>query len=191
MFDVLVHATEIHPKSMIAVVGYFPMLSDKTPGDKLFNSWLESMGFPRVLKPFANNGIVRPILFERLRKKAITRSRIWFEESNKSISAAVDKLNAKYTKPRAVFIRSPITDDTCFETQNSMLFSLGKKGAAADPLYRTRSVDCDRDLPELKRSTGIVYPVHLCEIASVGHPNIAGARAYADAIKTALAPMIR
>lgn len=38
-------------------------LSPKTPSSKLLNNWLESMSFPRFLKPFANNGVIRPIFF--------------------------------------------------------------------------------------------------------------------------------
>lgn len=191
MYDVLEHAATLHPKALIAVVGYFPMLSNKTSGKRLFNSWLETMSFPRALKSFVNNGLIRPLLFRKLQKKAITRSRIWYEESNKGLSAAVDKLNAKFAKPRAVFIRSPITEDTCLETPNTLLFRMGPKGATKDPLYSTRSADCRRDLPDLKRSTGIDYPVRLCEVAAIGHPDPAGSRAYAEAIKSVLAPVIR
>ncbi len=191
MFDVLEHAADRHPRGMIAVVGYFSMLSPKTPTGKLFNSWLELMRFPRSLKPFINNGIVRPLFFNRLRRKSIARSRIWVEESNKCLKTAVDKLNAKYDKPRAVFIKSPITEDTCFETPNTLLFRIGKKGVAEDPLYATRAADCDKTLPELKKTIGIDYPVRPCEIGSVGHPNAKGARAYADEIKAVLTPLIR
>ena len=65
-----------------------------------------------------------------------------------------------------------------------------KNGGAEDPLYHQRRADCDKALPELKKSTGIEYPVRLCEIGGVGHPNPAGARAYADAIKATLTPLL-
>ncbi len=190
MFDVIEHAAKKNPNAMIAVVGYFPILSPKTPSGKLFNGWLESMSFPRALKPLANNSLIRPLFFKRLRKKGIARSRIWFEESNRCLQAAVERLNANYDKPRAVFIKSSITEDTCLETPNTLLFRMGKKGVVEDTLYRGRSADCRKALPELKKTTGIDYPVRLCEIAAVGHPNPAGSRAYAEAIKTALTPFL-
>lgn len=68
---------------------------------------------------------------------------------------------------------------------------MGKKGVVEDPLYRTRSEQCRKALPELKRTTRIDYPVRLCEIAAVGHPNPEGSRAYAEVIKTALLQLLR
>ena len=58
----------------------------------------------------------------------------------------------------------------------------------AGGVYESRRDDCRRELSELKRSTGLKYPVRYCEIASVGHPNQAGARAYADATRKVLTP---
>jgi hypothetical protein len=190
MFDVIEHAAKHNPNAMIVVVGYFPMVSPKTPSSKLFNNWLESMGFPRILKPFANNRLTRKLYFNKLRKKGIARSRIWLEESNKNFQSAVEKLNTKFDKPRAVFVQSPITEDTCLETPNTLLFRMGKDNAVEDPLYRERAADCVNALPELKKTTGIDYPVRLCEIAAVGHPNPAGSLAYAEAIKTTLTPFL-
>lgn len=190
MFELIEHAAKKNPNALIAVVGYFPMLSPKTPSGKLFDSWLESMSFPRALKSLANNGLIRPLFFKRLRRKSIARSRIWFEESNRCLQAAVERLNANYDKPRAVFIKSSITEDTCLETPNTLLFRMGKKGVVEDTLYRERTSDCGKALPELRKTTGIDYPVRLCEIAAVGHPNPAGSRAYADAVKAALMPIL-
>lgn len=68
---------------------------------------------------------------------------------------------------------------------------MGRNGAVEDPLYLSRRAECREALPELKRSTKIEYPVRLCEIAAVGHPNRAGSRAYAEAIKAALAPILQ
>src|SRR5258708_33557466 len=191
MLDVIEHAAILHPTAIIIVVGYFPMLSPKSSKSQMFNTWLESMSFPRALKPLANNGVTRTLFFKQIGKNSIARSRIWFDESNRCLQAAVDKLNKKYKRPRAVFVKSPITEDTCSETPNSLLFKMGKKGVTEDPLYLKRTAECDKALPELKKTTGIDYPVRLCEIAAIGHPNPAGARAYAEAIKTILAPVIR
>jgi hypothetical protein len=46
-------------------------------------------------------------------------------------------------------------------------------------------------LPDLKKTTGVDYPVRFCEIAAVGHPNIEGSRAYAESIKMTLGPVLR
>ena len=191
MFDVIEHAAKLNPNAKIAVVGYFPMLSPKSSKSRMFNGWLESLSVPRFLKPFANNPIIRPLFFNRLGNKGIERSRIWLRESNRCILEAVDKLNAKFSTPRAVFIESPITEETCLETPNTLLFRMHKNGAVEDPLYRERTAQCREALPKLKKETKIDYPVRLCEIAAVGHPNPAGSKAYATVITEKLKTFVK
>ncbi|MFT3743078.1 MAG: hypothetical protein QM785_02175 [Pyrinomonadaceae bacterium] len=182
VFDVIEHAAKLHPNATIAVVGYYPIISPRTSRSGMFNGWLESMSFPRFLKPVANNPLTRKVYFNRIGRRATERSRLWIRESNRCLQAAVDKLNAKFPSPRAVFIESPITEDTCLETPKTLLFRIHKNGAVDDPLYASRKTQCSEALPKLKKETKIDYPVRLCEIAAVGHPNTAGSQAYADAI---------
>ncbi len=93
MFDLLEHALLNHPRAKIAVIGYYPIISPKTPGSRMFNTWLESMGFPGPLKRVANNPITRKLFFRHLKARVLTRSRIWYDESNRNLQAAVDQLN--------------------------------------------------------------------------------------------------
>ncbi len=186
MFDVIEHAARLHPASTIVVVGYYPIVSPKTSRSRMFNGWLESMSFPRILKPVANNPLTRKLYFNRIGRKATERSRLWIRESNRCLQAAVNKLNATFPSPRAIFIESPITEDTCLETPNSLLFRMQKNGAVDDPLYASRRTQCREALPKLKRETRIDYPVRLCEIAAIGHPNNAGSKAYAEAVTAKL-----
>ncbi len=190
MYDVLEHAAAKFPQATVGVIGYFPMIGPKTPGGRLLNGWLESMSYPRPLKPIVNNVLTRQF-FKKIRKKGIARSRIWFEESNRNFQEAVDRLNAKIGRRQAIFIRSPITEDQSLETKDTLLFRMGKKGRVEDALYDERTTECRKALPELKKTTGIDYPVRLCEIAAIGHPNPAGSRAIADAIKAALGRVLR
>jgi lysophospholipase L1-like esterase len=191
MSDVLEHIAKSHPGAMIVVIGYYPIISPRSSGKRVFNGWLESMSFPGGLKPLANNAVTRKLFFGKIRKKAIERSRIWIDKSNKNFQFAVDNFNTKQNEARAVFVRSPITEETCLETKDSLLFRMGKNGVSEDSLAVERSVECRKALRELKRSTAIEYSVRHCEIAGVGHPDPAGARAYAESIKTALAPLLR
>lgn len=186
VFDVIEHAAKLHPNAVIAVVGYYPIISPHTSRSRMFNGWLESMSFPRILKPIANNPLTRKVYFNGIGRKATARSRVWITESNRCLKAAVDKLNAMFTSPRAVFIESPITEETCLETPNTLLFRIHNNGAVDDPLYVSRKAQCREALPKLKKETKIDYPVRLCEIAAVGHPNTAGSKAYAAAITAKL-----
>ena len=190
MLEVLRRAGEVFPNAMIGVVGYFPILSPQTNTGKLFNGMLEAYGFPRFFKPVVNNPLVRPLVFKKMKKKAIVRSRIWIADSDLHLQAAVNKFNTDQRKPRAVFIKGPVTEENCFETPNTLLSRMGKKGRVDDALYAERKAQCNEALPELKKTTGIEYPMRFCEMASIGHPNIEGAKAYTESIKAVLRPVL-
>jgi len=190
MLDVLDHAIRLHPQAMIAVVGYFPMISDSSNSTRLFNSWLEARGTNRFLKWMMNNPLMRKLFFQKVGNKAKARSRLWFEESNKQLRSAVEEFNAKVARTRVVFVRSPLTEENAVESPNTLLFRMGRNGVPEDPMFLDRKADCDRALPELKRSVGLDYPLRFCEVAGVGHPNPAGAKKYAEAIKEQLSPRI-
>jgi hypothetical protein len=186
MLDVLEHAAELHPGTAIAVIGYFPMISPKSNDVRLFNSWLEARGTTRMLKWVMNNPLMRKLYFQKVGDKAVARSRLWVDESTKNLQSAVDDFNRKHERSRAVFVKSPLTEEHSVEAPNTLLFKMGKNGIPEDPLFSARKADCDAALPELRRTTGLVYPVRFCEVAGVGHPNPAGARVYANAVISAL-----
>ncbi|QQS31918.1 MAG: hypothetical protein IPM50_09525 [Acidobacteriota bacterium] len=190
-YDVLEHAVRLHHNSLIAVVGYFHAISQYSDAKKLFNAWLEILKFPRALKFVPNNSLGRALFFNKLKRRAIERSRVWHQESSIAQQAAVDRLNAKLGATRAVFIGSPLTEKDAIEAPETRLFRMRKGGIVDDPVARQRINDCRISLPELKRSTGIDYPVRLCEAAAIGHPDQAGSRAYADAIIAKLSGHIR
>jgi hypothetical protein len=191
MFEFLEHVADHNPKALIAVIGYFPMISEKSRGSRVFNAWLVTLGFPSIIRHVANNPLVRRLFFQKLRKKAIKRSQIWLAESNRNLRLAVAKLNKKLKTQRAVFISSPLTADNAAEAPNTLLFRMRKSGPVEDPLYTQRNADCKSALAELKKATGINRSIKRCSIAAVGHPDPAGARAYAEAIKTTLGPLVR
>ncbi len=191
MYDVLEYAIAKNPEAKLAVIGYFPAISPKSSSSKLLNAWLEALSFPRPLKFVANNSLGRKMFFDKLKKRGIERSRIWLEESNKNLGLTVDAINAKYGVRRAVFVRSPLTEDNAVEAPDTKLFRMGKGGVVKDSVSSSRIKECRESLPELKRSTGIDYPVRLCEIASIGHPDPNGARLYAEAISSAVLTIIK
>lgn len=186
------HAAAHNPNSLIAVVGYFPMLSPSSSGSKVFNDWLDILNVPGFLQPFANNPLMRKLVFSKLRKTGIKRSRIWVEESNRNFQLAVDAANAEAGRQRAVFIKSPLIEDNAAEAPNTLLFRMRRDGSVEDPLFEQRTNDCRAALTELKKTTGIdEYSVGRCSMAAVGHPDPAGSRAYAEAIKASLATLIK
>lgn len=190
MFRFLEYSANVFPNALFAVVGYFPMLSNQTDTGKMFNAFLEAYAIPRPLKPLANNILVRQF-FKPIKNKALKRSRIWFEDSNRELETAVNRLNEKLGKQRAVFIKTPLTESNALETKETLLFKMEKHGRVNDEFYDERLVECKKVLSELKKSINFKSPIRQCEIAGIGHPNVAGSKAYAEAMKMSLRPLLQ
>ncbi len=190
MFELLEHSAEIFPNALIAVVGYYPMVSKKSATQKVFNAILELYEFPRMTKPLLNNPLTKPIL-KIIRQKIINRSKFWAENSALELQKAVDRLNSKLGRRQAIFIKSPITEENCFGTKKSLLWGMAKKGRSEDEIYDQRSAACRRELADLTKNNEVDYSMRFCELAGIGHPNIEGSKTYAEAIKARLAPIFQ
>jgi hypothetical protein len=185
MFRLLEQSAAAFPNAKIIVVGYYPPISNKSKGSKVFNAMLELYKIPRLLKPFANNVLTRQFL-QGLKKRAIKRSQIWKEDSDREFQNAITKLNEKLEKPRAFFVQSPINNETCYGTKNSLLWEMGKKGKSNDEIYDARKIACAADLNEITKTAKLNYSHRFCELSGLGHPNIEGSKAYAEAIRDKL-----
>jgi hypothetical protein len=185
MSELLAHSAETFPNALIAVVGYYPMISKKSSTRKVFDAIMELYDFPRITKPILNNPLTKPIL-KMIRKRVIKRSKFWAENSNIELQKSVERLNLKLGKRQAIFIKSPITEENCFGTKNSLLWGMAKKGRSEDEIYEERTATCRRELTELTKNKEVNYSMRFCELAGIGHPNIEGSKAYAEAIKDEL-----
>jgi lysophospholipase L1-like esterase len=187
MFELLLDAAREFPNALIAVGGYYPFISKHTPSGIIFDSLLELQDVPEPLKSLINNPLNRRLL-RRYRRKMVERSTIWAENSTLEFKKAIERLNAEFDKPRAVFIESPVTEENCIGTKNPLLFEI-KKGKAIDDLAAERKSVCKKTLAELRKSTNLKLRTRTCELATVGHPNAEGAKAVALAIQEKLTPI--
>lgn len=189
MYVFLENSARTFPNALFAVIGYYPLLSDQASTKKVMNTFLELYKFPRAFK-FLINNIIGKQFFKGARDKAIRRSRIWTENSGRELRKAVERVNARFGRRRAVFIESPITEENSFATKEPLVWNMGKNGRSEDPFYDVRHRECKEEIRELEESTDIKYPIRFCELAGLGHPNPQGAKAYAEAIEAALKPLI-
>jgi hypothetical protein len=89
-----------------------------------------------------------------------------------------------------VFVESPITEETCYGTKNTLLWETDKDNKPNDERYSDRINECPKALKEIKfHHYGKLSP-RLCELAAIGHPNVEGSKAYAEAIKNRLKPVL-
>lgn len=189
MFELLEKTAAEFPRALIVVVGYYPFLSKYTPASKILNNLLEIYEFPRALKSAINNPVNRRLL-KSYRKKMIERSLIWATDSTREFKKAVERLNSASGKQRAVFVESPIREENSIAAKNPLLYETGKKGRAQDALATERLKVCDETIDELKKLTDLKFRTRTCELATIGHPNVEGSKAIAEAIRNALKPLL-
>ncbi len=185
MSNLLVRVTDSFPNAIVAVFAYFPIISTRSDMNKVTKYLMKIVKFPHWLQWTLTNGLSKQFM-KIVRKATTKRSRLWFSESNKELADAVARTNAKLASPRIVLVPSPVTEETCFATPNSMLWSLDHDNHPEDDLYQERIEKCPQVFDEIKYKPFGPLSVRLCELASVAHVNKAGSIAYAEAAKPIL-----
>lgn len=185
MTKLLDRTTEVFPNAYVVVLGYFPIVSTKSDVKMLTKYLMKIVKFPHFLQFLLTNDFSRQFM-KIVRKATAERSRIWVSESNKELRDAVKTINEKCGFSRAIFVESPITEETCFATKNPMLWGMDKDNKPEDFIYAERKIECPKVFKIIKYKPFSIFSTRLCEIASVAHPNVAGSIAYAEAIKAKL-----
>jgi lysophospholipase L1-like esterase len=185
MSELLEYAAKTFPNALIAVLGYYPIITSHTPMKKIVNDILEIYNSPGWLKPLINTRLKRQF-FRIYRKKMIIRSRVWHQGSTDELKRAVKKTNIRSGKQRAIFIESPFGEENGYGAKNTLLWKVGKEGRGADALYAERKIECRETLDRLRKKTQLKLRTRVCELASIGHPNVEGSKAFAEAIQNSL-----
>jgi hypothetical protein len=185
MAGLLEHTTAAFPNATVVVVGYFPIVSTKSDMNKISRYFLSIVDLPKNLEFVFTNPVSKQLL-KILRRKIARRSTVWLTESNREIREAVEKVNAALAQPRVLFVESPITDDGAYATKNPMLWEIGKKSLPVDETLNERLSVCSKVFSEIKYQHYGRLSTRMCELSSIAHPNVEGAKAYADAVKNAL-----
>jgi hypothetical protein len=182
MTTLLRRATTAFPNATIAVVGYFPVISTQSDVEMIARYLFKAMKVPHPV----HFGMVNPFskqFLKVMRKKMAQRSELWVAESNRALKKAVHAANAAFKKDRIFFVETPITANTCFATKATMLWATNEDNLPADEMYSTRVVECPKAFGEIKYHHYGKHTVRMCELAAIGHPNLDGSIAYANAIK--------
>jgi lysophospholipase L1-like esterase len=157
----------------ILLVGYYPILSGKSDPNGV-DSLLSMHG---VHPPYAASQR------DRIRSP-IARCEEFFSDSTLYLQRAVQHAS----DPRLQFVPSGFSDDNAlFTGASSLLWGIDLNGTLSpqDPMAAARRPLCDA-------AFGVTQLFHreTCYRASVGHPNVAGARALSGQLWAALAPQL-
>ena len=166
------------PGARIAVVGYFPILSDESgETEEQFRSLLEMHGV-------ATSSVIAGERFSvnALVPKIVENCQVFWKRSDEALQAAVDAANAKLGRDACVFVKLPFTEVNALWAPESLLWELSPLLLPEDEVSESRGQVCEMLYGDVVHIPQWI----LCVRASVGHPSVKGAAKIADALVAAL-----
>ena len=181
MTNVLTEVVRAFPNAKIIVPGYYPITSWASDVSGLIPIFMLIGANPIIPDPSLG-----ALYYEAARLRVITRSDIFFQESNSSLQTAVAIANGLPLEGRTKFnqIRfAPLRPgpENAYAGPNAWLWLIPTPPLGQDEMYAYRYSQCKKLQDP---------PSPFCIDASAGHPNVAGARAYTDAITSIAAQFI-
>lgn len=203
------------PQARIVVTGYYPVISAQTPleqlcplldvllNDVIINRFLSSTGLARLLKLLRIRiGRIDACSFEWVKEQIsdlIALSKVWHEQSDADLRLTIEDFNR--TNPltsasdnrRAIFVPAPFGSQNAYAAPDTYLWQITEGGdvfgryKSNDKFYpMRREMVCDCAHLRLKG-----FDLDQCFIAGTGHPNVVGAREYAEAIQRELSGVLK
>jgi lysophospholipase L1-like esterase len=167
----------LSPSVPIVVTGYYPIVSDQSDIAFLFPvlaglGWLSGLVTPLVVgaAPIGLTPLQAAIIYGWVRQRLIDRSALFSSVANTALAAAVAGV------PGAALAVPAFGPANSIFAPDSFLFGVGLSTSGLvplDPVAGSRAAAC---------APGSL----ITTVASIGHPNAKGARAYADAIAAVL-----
>ena len=181
-----IHTT--YPNAAIVVTGYFPIV---TPSSDIHAVGALAVSVGAIVGPAAAALAGVPldpvsvivglgITYEVLRQTLIGHSNTYIGTSNAALSMAAATVNAQLRGGWVTFVSPPFSDVNAYSSPVSWLWPIPSAVTGRDEVYAQRQQDCAAAMLPSDGDNA------KCVIASIGHPNILGAKAYADAITMVL-----
>ncbi len=180
MKTLLHRVTSQYPNAKVIVTGYFPIVSDDSNLVYLA-ALLVGMGIPLLGLPAGI--LVGGVLTLAAKQMMIKRSSIFVARTTFEIPKAIQEINATLSGgPRVFFAQPNFLSKNAFMAPDAWLWGVDlplipQDGQAIGGVAQQRALNC--------AASGSLAPLH-CNIASIGHPNVAGAKAYAQSITALL-----
>jgi lysophospholipase L1-like esterase len=154
------------PTAKIIVTSYFPLLSHQShvPMIDIFLAVL-GVGLPSFL-----SALDGPVF-----NKIIANCEQFYVQSSRFTQKAINQVNEAAGAPRIFFAQPPFGPENAALAPQAWLWGVNPNLSPQDPVQAARHVACDAFETDIVRRL-------TCYRASVGHPNLQGARQFADAI---------
>jgi hypothetical protein len=177
-----------YPYAAIVLTGYFPIV---TPSSDIHQLGPLAVSVGAIVGPAAAMLVGVPldpattivglgISYEILRQQLIGHSNTYIATSNAALTMAAATVNSQLRGGWVTFVSPPFTDLTSYSAPASWLWPVPSGVTGRDEAYADRLQACSA---AMLPTTGEQAK---CVIASIGHPNVMGARAYATAITAVL-----
>jgi lysophospholipase L1-like esterase len=176
MRDLLLYTAQNFKNARFVVPGYYRLVSNVMTEDML-RRFIKGVirSKLRLKVPIPKNLIG----FEKFKRFYVRRSQVWYDLSNQNLKKAVEEINndSRLSIPtgnRLVFVPVEFQDENCYGGKNSFIWELNEQSVAIDPYVQLRNAICKLQKGKVNHE--------ICFRASTGHPNVAGADAFAKAI---------
>jgi lysophospholipase L1-like esterase len=154
----------------IVVPGYYPILSTESDPIRVPDFLgLHGVQFTKLLTALGD------MVFHKIYRQCA----LFAEQSSISLRQAVDEINAKDGGRRVRFAEVPFAPENAALAPQAWLWGIGEDLVPEDQVVRPRHGACNLYEPDLIQR-------EICYRASVGHPNVDGARQFAAAVQRAL-----
>ena len=124
--------------------------------------------------------IAGAITSEVLRNSLVNHSRTFLNASNTALAMATTSVNSQLGAGWVTFVQPPFQSDNAYAAPNTWLWLVPTDLFPKDEMFRQRQQICGT----VKFQSALEQAK--CVQASMGHPNVLGAQAYADAIAAQL-----
>lgn len=201
--DLLQRAGARFPQARIVLSGYYPLVSQSSDltaiGALLANVGVAAgagavaLGIPSV-NP-VSGAVVGATITEVTHRLVAMNAQAFYVASTRALAASARTANERING-RVSFACAAFTPRHAYAAPDTALWLVPTGGATNDEVNQARNAQvCPRDdLLTLSGATpgsvGFEMKRLQCRVASMGHPNLLGARMYADAIQREIEPLM-
>lgn len=172
------HVCHSFPNAIIVLLGYYPFVSDVSECSIVLNV-LKALAFSRPLLPNSIGAWVIEAFGVSLKWRLAERSFYFRNAAHKYIQEAIAHLVSMMPEERVFFADPQFKEENAIGAPETFLYGINPDLSPQDPadIVASREKVCEIEAGHGK------LPNHVAmRCASVGHPNPAGARQYADVV---------